>query len=71
VLGSSNFDHRSVLFNNEVDAVVLGAATASQMEAMFDDELTRATPIDEQSWRHRPMAERLRELFARAWEVLL
>jgi cardiolipin synthase A/B len=71
VLGSSNFDHRSVLFNNEVDAVVLGAATASQLEAMFDDELTRATPIDEQTWRHRPISERLREAFARAWEVLL
>ena len=71
VLGSSNFDHRSVLFNNEVDAVVLGAETAAQMEAMFEDELTRATPIDEHSWRRRPIAERLRELFARAWEVLL
>jgi cardiolipin synthase A/B len=71
VLGSSNFDHRSVLFNNEVDAVVLGAANASQLEAMFDDELTRATPIDEQTWRHRPISERLREAFARAWEVLL
>jgi len=71
VLGSSNFDHRSVLFNNEVDAVVLGPETATQMEAMFEDELTRATPIDEHSWRHRPIAERMRELFARAWEVLL
>ena len=71
VLGSSNFDHRSVLFNNEVDAVVLGAETATQMEAMFDDELTRAAPVDEHSWRHRPIAERLREFFARAWEVLL
>lgn len=71
VLGSSNFDHRSVLFNNEVDAVVLGRETAAQMEAMFEDELTRATPIDGQSWSRRPIAERLRELFARAWEVLL
>jgi cardiolipin synthase A/B len=71
VLGSSNFDHRSVLFNNEVDAIVLGPETATQMEAMFEDELTRATPIDEHSWRHRPVAQRLRELFARAWEVLL
>jgi cardiolipin synthase A/B len=71
VLGSSNFDHRSVLFNNEVDAVVLGRETAAQMEAMFEDELTRATPIDKHSWRRRPIAERLRELFARAWEVLL
>jgi len=71
VLGSSNFDHRSVLFNNEVDAVVLGSETGTQIEAMFDDELTRATPIDPHSWRHRPIAERVRELFARTWEVLL
>ena len=71
VLGSSNFDHRSVLFNNEVDAIVLGPETATQIEAMFEDEITRATPIDEHSWRHRPIAERMRELFARAWEVLL
>jgi hypothetical protein len=38
---------------------------------LFEDELTRATPIDERSWRRCPIAERLRELFARAWEVLL
>ena len=71
VVGSSNFDHRSVLFNTEVDAVVLGRETAAQMETMFKDQLARATPIDEESWRRRPIVERIRELFARAWEVLL
>ena len=28
IVGSSNFDHRSILFNDEVDAVVLGATPA-------------------------------------------
>ena len=33
VIGSSNLDRRSVVFNNEVDAVILGHDTAGQVEA--------------------------------------
>jgi len=71
VVGSSNFDHRSVLFNNEVDAVVLGRDTAGQIEAMFADELARAAPIDRKSWAARPLSDRLNEMLARLWQVLL
>ena len=31
MIGSSNFDHRSVLFNDEVDAVLLGKTTGDQL----------------------------------------
>src|SRR5206468_5964278 len=41
-IGSSNFDPRSVVFNDEVDAVVLGSATANQFEHMFQNDLARA-----------------------------
>lgn len=34
-VGSSNFDPRSVVFNDEVDAIVLGSATATAFERMF------------------------------------
>ena len=34
-VGSSNFDYRSVLFNDEVDAIVLGADTARELETVF------------------------------------
>jgi cardiolipin synthase len=71
VVGSSNFDHRSVLFNNEVDAVVLGRDTADQIEAMFQDELGRAAAIGLQDWKERPLYDRMKELFARTWQVLL
>lgn len=71
VIGSSNFDHRSVLFNNEVDAVVLGRATAEQFQAMFEDDFAHANQIDREAWENRPFEERTKEYLARLIEVLL
>jgi cardiolipin synthase A/B len=71
-IGSSNFDHRSILFNDEVDAIVLGRATAQGLEAIFEhNEEVRARPINVAQWEDRPLGERLRELYARAVENLL
>jgi len=62
-VGSSNFDPRSVVFNDEVDAVVLGSGTANAFEDMFQKDLSRARAIDRESWRRRPLGQRLLELF--------
>jgi cardiolipin synthase A/B len=71
IVGSSNFDHRSVLFNDEVDAVVLGKATGESLADDFKADLQHAQAIDAQRWRHRPALEHLRESFWRLWEQLL
>ena len=70
-IGSSNFDHRSVLFNDEVDVVVLGRATAAQLEAEFQADEAKSRMIDATTWSHRPFEERIRELFARLWQSML
>jgi len=70
-VGSSNFDHRSVLFNNEVDAVILGRQTAGQLEAMFQDDLKSAGEVTLEAWRNRPLWGRLHEFFSRLWQTLL
>ena len=62
-IGSSNFDPRSVVFNDEVDAIVLGSATATAFEQVFQNDLAHATPIDRDTWRRRPLGQRLLELF--------
>jgi cardiolipin synthase len=62
-IGSSNFDPRSVVFNDEVDAIVLGSATADDFEHMFQGDLTRAKQIDQRAWRRRPLGQRFLELF--------
>ncbi len=64
-IGSSNFDRRSVLFNDDVDVIVLGRATAARMETIFDDDFSQADRIDLQRWSQRSLSERFDELVAR------
>jgi cardiolipin synthase A/B len=71
VVGSSNFDHRSVVFNDEVDAVVLGSDIAGDLEAMFADDQAAAHAIDLKTWNRRPLGARVKELYARVWEQYL
>jgi cardiolipin synthase len=70
-VGSSNFDHRSVIFNDEVDAVVLGADTARELEAMAEDDRAAAHAIDRKAWARRPLSARAKEIYARVWEKWL
>jgi cardiolipin synthase A/B len=69
-IGSSNFDRRSAVFNNELDAIVLGSRVADG-EAVFDQDIGMSKEIDLRTWRSRPMSERLLEWQARLWEFLL
>jgi len=71
-IGSSNFDRRSVLFNDEVDVVVLGRTTGTRMEAIFNEDIGEADRIEPQVWDHRSLSERFDELTARLlWEYWL
>ena len=70
-VGSTNLDWRSFLHNHELNAVVLGAAFGSQVQAMFDKDLAASEPITLEAWQRRGIAPRLKELFARAWEYWL
>jgi cardiolipin synthase len=71
IVGSSNFDHRSVLFNDEVDAVVLGKKTGAKLAADFQADLQHAQAVGLDQWRHRSALEHLRESFWKLWETLL
>ncbi len=71
VIGSSNFDQRSVLFNDEVDAVVLGASSAGELEEMFRVDQAAAKPVDPKVWDARPLSDKIEELYSRVWQALL
>ena len=70
-VGSSNFDQRSVRFNDEVDVVVLGTRTANALARLFLADVGRARRIEAASWRRRSWLQRGRELFWKPWEGLL
>jgi cardiolipin synthase A/B len=67
-VGSSNLDRRSVVFNNEVDAVILGHDTAAQVEAILRRFMAASHEVDLTRWEHRSFRERVNEWEARVWE---
>ena len=70
-VGSSNLDWRSVVWNNEIDAVIIDPAFGAKMEAMFADDVAASRTIDPVAWRHRPLGERLHEWGASLIQSLL
>jgi len=71
VIGSSNFDHRSVIFNDEVDVVMLGSDATQGLEDLFREDQAAAELIKIRAWKSRPIWVRLRETYSLAWENLL
>src|SRR5205809_611132 len=58
VLGSTNFDNRSFVLNDEVNVALLDPALSRQLQADFAADIgnSRAVSLDE--WRRRPLLER-------------
>ena len=70
-VGSTNLDWRSFLHNYELNAVVLGAEFATQLQVLFDDDLKNSRQITLEEWRRRGVTPRFQEFFARMWEYWL
>ncbi|WP_428374929.1 phospholipase D-like domain-containing protein [Lichenicoccus sp.] len=70
-IGSSNLDRRSVYYNNEIDAIVLGRPTAGAVEAMLRAEIARAVQIRLRDWTGRSLREHIAEQAARVWKQLM
>ena len=70
-VGSTNLDWRSFLHNWELNAVVLGPAFGTQVQAMFTRDLAASKEITLGNWQDRPLNWRLKESFARAWKYWL
>ena len=67
-VGSSNLDRRSVVFNNEVDAIILGSATAAQVETLLQRDMAESKAVTLPAWQRRSFDEHLDEIRARLWE---
>jgi cardiolipin synthase len=70
-IGSSNFDQRSVLFNDEVDAIVLGRKTALGLETRFDQDRKMAKEITFEIWRDRSFTDRIGDFMQRTGQSFL
>jgi cardiolipin synthase len=62
-IGSYNMDHRSYLYDLEVNAMIYGNEFGEKMKAMFLDDLGNCRKIDIEEWRNRPFIKKVIEMF--------
>ena len=70
-VATTNFDNRSLAYNNEVALVVRDTAVGAAMDSLFLDDLRFADEILLETFRRRPWTARLLERGARAIAGLL
>jgi len=70
-VGSTNFDWRSFLHNQEVNAVVLGTEFGDRMRASFEDDVAKSEQITLEQWRQRSIDLYVKEWFSRLWQYWL
>jgi cardiolipin synthase len=61
VVGTINFDNRSLAFNNEISLIALDPTFAAQLEGQFQADTALAQEIDLARFRRRSLRHRLLE----------
>ncbi len=61
-IGSTNFDWRSFVHNDEISVCVIDEGFARQMNAAFDTDLADSNVITLKNWKKRGFTERFKEL---------
>ncbi|HWM91305.1 MAG TPA: phospholipase D-like domain-containing protein [Thermoanaerobaculia bacterium] len=64
VVGSTNLDFRSFLFNAECDLAILDEGVALRMEETFQEDLRSAVEVHRMLWRRRPPFKKLGDRLA-------
>jgi len=70
-VGSTNLDWRSLLYNDEINVVVLGADFAGQLNGVFRGDLANSEEITREAWDNRGLEARAKEAAAKAWARFL
>ena len=65
VVGSTNLDFRSFLFNAECDLLILCPETAATMENAFREDQKRSEEVRLADWRRRPLVTKTGDRLAR------
>jgi cardiolipin synthase len=70
-VGSTNLDWRSLVYNDELNAVILGNEFADKIRAVFERDLANSEAITLEKWKSRPFGDRIKETAARTWALWL
>jgi cardiolipin synthase len=71
LVGTPNFDARSLFLNFEVGAILYDRSLAEQLEHQFHEDLAHARQIEASAWFQRPIWDKLQENFCRMFSPIL
>lgn len=71
LVGSPNFDSRSVFLNFEVALAIYDRDHAHQLVEQFDTDISSAKKVDPEAWKQRPPWERVKENWCRLFAPVL
>jgi cardiolipin synthase len=71
MVGSANFDIRSFVHNNEIDAVIVSSDFADDMEQLFAHDMHDAHELTWDEWRKRSFGEKAKEQLSRLFHYWL
>lgn len=63
IIGSTNLDYQSLMYNDEGNVGILDVRFASKMDKIFKEDLKHSTQIDQKGWHKRPFLEKIKEHF--------
>jgi cardiolipin synthase len=63
IIGSTNLDYQSLMYNDEGNIGILETSFASKMTEMFEEDLKHSIRIDLQEWHRRPFSQKIKEHF--------
>ncbi|MCR9133591.1 MAG: phospholipase D-like domain-containing protein [bacterium] len=59
--GSANFNHRSMLKDDEINLVAIDKALNTELDAHFEEDLSNSERVTRQRWKRRPLSRRMYE----------
>jgi cardiolipin synthase len=63
MVGSANFDNRSLELNDEMNVAIADRPFAERLERDFEQDLKASRRLDPNQWRRRPFMQKVREHF--------
>jgi cardiolipin synthase len=63
IIGSTNLDYQSLMYNDEGNIGILEASFASKMIEMFEEDLKHSIRVDLKDWHRRPFSQKIKEHF--------
>ncbi|HCT51810.1 MAG TPA: cardiolipin synthase B [Balneola sp.] len=70
-IGSANFNHRSMLKDDEINLVIIDSGTSQELRSHFTEDLENSERITNFRWKKRDMVKRVLEVIIRPFKQQL